>query len=86
MRGYGLLKLKEDNNLVLPWVIDSEMKDIPCLKIDIENRRITLNLLSEVENKINELIEVYIVPVFYISQLNYDHIVAEPRNNKIQIC
>ena len=30
-RGYGLYQLSVDNNLVLPWVADSEMIQIPCL-------------------------------------------------------
>ena len=45
-RGYGTKKMREDNNLVYPWVVGSEMKDILCLKIDKENQKITLNLLT----------------------------------------
>ena len=84
-RGYGLLQLSKDNKLVLPWVIDSQMTDIPCLRVDEEKHTITLNLLTQ-KNQIKKLMELNIVPV--LCQIKFDQLVngGEPWKNKIQLC
>ena len=84
-KGYGLLQLSKDNKLVLPWVVDSQMTDIPCLLVDEEKHTITLNLLTE-KNQIKKLRELTIVPV--LCQLKFDQLVHDkyPRENKIQLC
>ena len=51
------------------------MKDIPCLKIHKEDHKITLNLITQGENEIKELVEINIVPALYMSQLNFDKLV-----------
>ena len=63
---------KHEENLVLPWIIDSEMRDIPCLKVDRDKCRITLNLLLEKDNEIKELNEINILPVLNHGKLSVD--------------
>ena len=88
-RGYGLKRLTKDNNLVLPLVVDNQMRDVPCLRVEKENHRITLNLITEDENEIKELMQINVVPILYMIQLNFDQFVNEdgyPTYNEIQIC
>ena len=87
-RGYGLKQLREELNLVLPWLVDGQMKHIPCLKVDKEKHTITLNLITQGENEIKKLVEIKIVPVLYMGQLNFDQLVNKdwPKFNKIHIC
>ena len=53
------------------------MRDVPCLRVDKQNHRITLNLITEGENEIKELMQINIVPILYIIQLNFDELVSD---------
>ena len=76
-KGYGLFQLRQDNKLVFPWFVDSQMIDIPCLQVDKDKHTITLNLLTQGQKEIKKLMELKIVPVLFMNQLRFDQLVHD---------
>ena len=77
MRGYNLDKKKQQEELILPWVVDGEMKDVPCLKIHVEDKKISLNLLvskPKGEYELKQLKEIDIIPILFKNEINFAYI------------
>lgn len=91
-RAYDFEKLRNEKELIVPWIIEQNDCDIPCIRV--VDRKIELCLTEYKDNsyELSKLLDIQIVPLYLQNEFAFDLIFAGWgystgwQENKIFLC